>query len=444
MDDFDCEGYGIETVPKMASREEITGITIKGKDMEYLEAQKMLKSFMKNKGERSLINGIEMEISDTPKNRPMIIGIKPKAGMSGKSNLKFFDKNNRGGATIMIQKAKGGDSALVKILGIKVIKHLLDCLIEGKMKEEELQKLKIKSKDCPVGEIKCQICGKEFRSEQGYKGHVTRMHEGEIICEICPKTFNRKQDIELHMKRVHVLTDESKCVTCGIDCQTKQKLHLHMISVHEKDKIYCEVCRVFFKGDSEFEKHQELEHSEMMSPKPKKRKHEREEEVSVENIIINDVEMAEVNDGETVSKILEKQNDEKVLMRQQEWFEKEVRFQEMKRKMSEKQKKTENKRKRQSSIRKRKDSEAKMLLKDFMEENNDIPVEKIRNGIVDEKETKEGEKGPGYMGWNLDEKDNDNLEKGPNVRDVNDDVKSLYSLYLSMEAKLKRYDKTSQ
>ena len=49
MDDFDCEGYGIETVPKMASSEEITGITIKGKDMEYLEAQKMLKSFMKNK-----------------------------------------------------------------------------------------------------------------------------------------------------------------------------------------------------------------------------------------------------------------------------------------------------------------------------------------------------------------------------------------------------------
>ena len=173
MDDFDCEGYGIETVPKMASSEEITGITIKGKDMEYLEAQKMLKSFMKNKGERFLINGIEMEISDTPKNRPMIIGIKPKGGMSGKSNLKFFDKNNRGGATIMIQKAKGGDSALVKILGIKVIKHLLDCLIEGKMKEEELQKLKIKSKDCPVGEIKCQISGKEFRSEQGYKGHVT-------------------------------------------------------------------------------------------------------------------------------------------------------------------------------------------------------------------------------------------------------------------------------
>ena len=109
--------------------------------------------------------------------------------------------------------------------------------------------------------------------------------------------------------------------------------------------------------------------------------------------------------------------------------------------------KTENKRKRQSSTRKRKDSEAKMLLKDFMEENrestpNVIPVEKIRNGIVDEKETTEGEMGPGYMGWNVDEKDNDKLEKGPNVRDVNDDVKSLYSLYLSMEAKLK--DTTKQ
>ena len=114
-----------------------------------------------------------------------------------------------------------------------------------------------------------------------------------------------------------------------------------------------------------------------MSPKGKKRKQDREEKVVVDNDIIIDVDMAEEDeketerkiidvevleeeDCETVTNILEKQNDQKVLLKQQTWFEKEVKFQEFKKNISEEQRKEENKRKRQNSIRKRKNSEAKI------------------------------------------------------------------------------------
>ena len=44
-----------------------TTITLKGNDSEYVEAQKVLKNTVKRKGDRFLINEIEVTISDTPK-----------------------------------------------------------------------------------------------------------------------------------------------------------------------------------------------------------------------------------------------------------------------------------------------------------------------------------------------------------------------------------------
>ena len=434
--EFDCEGYDLEIVPKTVSNEEKTGITIKGKDSEYLEAQKKLKEFIKNKGERFLINGIEIEISDTPKNKPMIVGVKPRDGMSGKANLKFFDKNNRGGATIMIQKAKGGDGDLVKILGIKVIKYLLDGLMAGDIKEADLQTFKIKTKTV-TGNKNCHICGREFRTEQGIKTHIKRMHVdvGSIECTKCEKTVQTQEEIDLHMKRVH--TGGAECKTCGMSFQRKQELHLHMSRIHGKEEIYCEVCRVFLKGEEEYKKHLELEHCVVMSPVAKKRKHEQEDPVVVEENTVVDVEMKEVEENETLIRgILRKQNDEKVLEKQQEWFEKEVKFQEMKRKMSEEQRKLENKRKRQSSIRKKKNSEVKLMMKEVVDDRTDISVEAIRNKEEEEVKVRDAE-GPGYMGWSIAEKENENLEGGLDIKRAQEDIKSLYKLYQGVDTKLK-------
>ena len=87
MNEDECRGYEIELVPKLASEEDKTAITFKGNDSEYVAAQKVLRCTLNKKGERFLINEIEISISDTPKNRPMIIGVKPKDGISGKANF---------------------------------------------------------------------------------------------------------------------------------------------------------------------------------------------------------------------------------------------------------------------------------------------------------------------------------------------------------------------
>ena len=87
MDEDECRGFKIELVPKLKSEEEKNAITFKGNDSDYVAAQKVLRCTLNKKGERFLINEIEISISDTPKNRPMIIGVKPKDGISGKANF---------------------------------------------------------------------------------------------------------------------------------------------------------------------------------------------------------------------------------------------------------------------------------------------------------------------------------------------------------------------
>ena len=220
MDEDECRGYEIELVPKLASDEDKTAITFKGNDSEYVAAQKLLKGILNKKGERFLINEIEISITDTPKNRPMIIGVKPKDGITGKANLKLFEINNRGGATIMTQRAKGGDNITVRALGIKVIKYLVDGLIAGSIKEEDFQKFKIKNpivadnRSKSEFENRCQICEKGFRTEQGVKLHMNRIHEGVIRCNACIKTFENESEMKIHMNRVHEHERETKCESC--------------------------------------------------------------------------------------------------------------------------------------------------------------------------------------------------------------------------------------
>ena len=131
MDDLDCEGYTLEMTPINASLENKTGITFKGDDGQYLDAHKMLKTMTQKKGEKWSINGIEISILDVPKNKTIKVEIKPKIGLSGKANLKIYEVNKSGGATIMVTKPSKGEFMYTKVLGLKVIKYLFDGMISG-------------------------------------------------------------------------------------------------------------------------------------------------------------------------------------------------------------------------------------------------------------------------------------------------------------------------
>ena len=186
MSEVHCEGYNLELVPQTATDDKKTGVNIKGSESGYLEAHKLLKELTKKKGDRFLINGIEIGISDTPKNKPINVEVKPKAGMSEKVNMTIFDVNNRGGATIMVSKIRGGDAQNARILGIEVIKYFLDGVTEQGLKTH-IRRLHSTKK-----ENYCELCRITFKSERDFKGHM----EFELEEIFTPEAKKRKRDTE--------------------------------------------------------------------------------------------------------------------------------------------------------------------------------------------------------------------------------------------------------
>ena len=131
MEKIKAEGYDSKLVPESANNNLKPRVSSKGSESGYLEGHKVLKETTKRKGDRFLFNGIEISVADVPKNKPINIEVKPKGGLSGKANLTIFERNKGGGATIMVAKVKGGDSDHAILLGTKVIKFILDEVIEG-------------------------------------------------------------------------------------------------------------------------------------------------------------------------------------------------------------------------------------------------------------------------------------------------------------------------
>ena len=104
------EGYDLEIVPNKASDENKTGITIKGSEIEYLEAHRILKNFFRVRGQKFNINGVDLRIVDLPK-KLIKVEVKSKTGLSGKVNLNIYDVNKRGQAvtTSTLRGAAGQD-----------------------------------------------------------------------------------------------------------------------------------------------------------------------------------------------------------------------------------------------------------------------------------------------------------------------------------------------
>ena len=139
--------YDWVMIPNISPAESKTGVTFKGSDNEFFKAHNVLVELTKKKGDRFVINGIDISISDNPPNKPASIAVKPKTGLTGKVNLKVFAKNKGGGATIMVTKPRGGDMVHVKTLAFMVVKYLLDNIIAGEINSGDIEKMKKKTFD---------------------------------------------------------------------------------------------------------------------------------------------------------------------------------------------------------------------------------------------------------------------------------------------------------
>ena len=73
--DEDQDYYEWCLTPKNASEENKTGVSFKGRDTEYINAHRKIVELFKKKGEKFLLNGIELSIVDKQRNKPINIEI---------------------------------------------------------------------------------------------------------------------------------------------------------------------------------------------------------------------------------------------------------------------------------------------------------------------------------------------------------------------------------
>ena len=173
------EYYDFVLTPMNAPEENKSGITFKGRDDEYKKAHQVIMDLTGNKGDRFVINGVEISIADAAYNKPMSIAVKPKNGLTGKANLKIYAINKAGFGTFMVTKPSGGDMIQVRSLAFHVVKYLLDGIISGDIDEEDIEKMRKKVVTKPgkkKTDHKCDLCEDSFTTIQGLKIHTTRIH----------------------------------------------------------------------------------------------------------------------------------------------------------------------------------------------------------------------------------------------------------------------------
>jgi hypothetical protein len=111
--DFNHDHYEINLTPNLAADKSKTGISFKGSDETYIEAHKHIVGIIK-KGDRYLINGVEISIMDAPENKPAVIEVKLMSGLSGKANIRIYNTG-----TIFISNRSGNKLSLQKSLHLK-------------------------------------------------------------------------------------------------------------------------------------------------------------------------------------------------------------------------------------------------------------------------------------------------------------------------------------
>ena len=271
-DDFDdiSDNYDITMFPKNVSDAEKSGITIKGNNEEYINAHKSIKDIFRKKGERFFINNNEVCVTDVPTNKPICVEVKTKNSLSGKANLKIYDKNAKGVGTIMITKPSGSELIHAKNLAFKVIKFLLDGLISNDISQEYIDQMKRKPlKD--KHRIKCDCCGDLFENRNLLDDHMNKTHnlESDVVCDICDTKFKSNTDMIKHKEEDHMDTGSPLLKKIKLNGAEDSNVDEDIIMTEVKDKkeVGVDVVEPGYIGSRMLDVTQESEDDNLFSKK---------------------------------------------------------------------------------------------------------------------------------------------------------------------------------
>ncbi len=126
--------------------------------------------------------------------------------------------------------------------------------------------------------IDCPHCSKTYTNPYSLKAHVNRVHDKikKVSCDLCEKEFLTNQEKKSHMDLAHAAssTEEKNvknhtCELCSSSFYTIKKLKTHVERVHEKiKKVPCkhEGCEKMFTCRDTMNQHYAYEHVEAKFP----------------------------------------------------------------------------------------------------------------------------------------------------------------------------------
>ena len=124
-------------------------------------------------GAEFIVNGIELKIKNTPKNKPMKVEVKSKEGELGKAQIQMYNPGKKG-ATLLVTKSSGEGFDVVKTIADVFIEMFLNVHLKGLIKGEEEMKQYIRSENKCKGtdSFKCDKCEKSFSTKHGLSIHL--------------------------------------------------------------------------------------------------------------------------------------------------------------------------------------------------------------------------------------------------------------------------------
>eukprot|EP00111_Clytia_hemisphaerica_P018712 TCONS_00055293-protein len=105
----------------------------------------------------------------------------------------------------------------------------------------------------------CQVCGRNFSTNDNLKRHKQTVHEGlskDHLCQVCGQNFSTNANLKRHERTVHEGVRDFMCKVCGKEFSNRRGMLNHERVIHRGIKAFeCEICGIRFGLKSNLTRH---------------------------------------------------------------------------------------------------------------------------------------------------------------------------------------------